>query len=423
MKWIFSLLSVFAFVSAETLLADSWPAWRGDLAGSGKTSETKLPTEWSQEKNIKWKIDLPDRGNSTPVIFGDKIFLTQAIDEENWRGLMCLDKNDGKLLWKKGVTYKEDERTHKSNPYCSASPATDGEMVVVSYGSAGLAAYDFDGKELWKKELGAIDHVWGNSSSPLLYDNLVIHYHGPGPGAYLIAVEKDSGNTKWKWEEPEWDVGTRTDGFRGRERGVVGSFSTPITYKAGDYTELVMSFPMEMKAFAPHSGKELWTCEGLNPLVYSSPMQADGVVFATGGYQGNSIGVKVGGSGDVTKENRLWYLNRHNGGIGTGVVKDGLYFYHDSGGGVFCLDTKTGKTLWDDKLPGSGRSWGSFVLAGDLIYTLSQGGETVVFKANPEKLEVVSQNDLDEYTNSSPAISDGEIFIRTWETLWCVSEK
>ena len=206
---------------------------------------------------------------------------------------------------------------------------------------------------IWKapncggRELGAIDHVWGNSSSPLLFDDLVIHYHGPGPGAYLIAVKKESGEMVWKWEEPEWDVGVRTDGFRGRERGVVGSFSTPITYKAGDYTELVMSFPMEMKAFAPRSGKELWTCKGLNPLVYSSPMHGDGVVFATGGYQGNSVGVKVGGSGEVTESNRLWYLERHNGGIGTGVVKDGNYYYHDSGGGVYCLEIKTGKTLWE----------------------------------------------------------------------------
>jgi len=338
---------------------------------------------------------------------------------------MCFDRNTGDLLWKQGVTYDRPERTHPANPYCSASPTTDGEVIVVSYGSAGIAAYHLDGRRMWKRDLGAMNHVWGNSSSPLLYQNLCIHYHGPGKGGFLIALDKMTGETVWKYDEPEWKPGLRTDGFRGRDgEGVIGSFSTPIVVRAegASRDELVMSFPMEIQAFDPLTGKKMWSCKGLNPLVYSSPIYHDGIVLSMGGYHGNSLGVKAGGSGDVTGDRRIWYLERHNGGIGTGVVRDGLYYYPDSGGNIVCLEMKTGKTRWNERLPGSGRSWGSLLLAGDLIYALSQAGDTVVFKANPERLEVVADNRLGEKTNSSLAVSDGEIFIRTYDALWCISK-
>lgn len=388
------------------------------------TKESKLPREWGAKKNLRWRIDLPEKGNSTPVVFGDRVYLTQAITEDNWRGLMCFDRTKGKLIWKKGVTYKQKERTHRSNPFCSASPATDGTIVVVSYGSAGLAAYDPNGKELWHRELGAIDHVWGNSSSPILYEDLVIHYHGPAKNAVLYGLDAKTGVTRWEWKEPVWKPGKRTDGFQGREgEGIIGSFSTPIIVTSGLRPELVMSFPMEMKAFNPATGKVLWTCGGLNPLVYTSPVHENGVVVAMGGYKGNSIGVKTGGNGDVTKTHRLWQEVKHNGGIGTGVVLDGHHYYHNSGGVAFCDSVHTGKTIWKARLPGAGKSWGSFVLSGKLIYTLSQTGDSVVFEASPKELKVVAQSDVDEETNSSLAVSNGELFLRTHKALWCFAVK
>ncbi|MCB1061843.1 MAG: PQQ-like beta-propeller repeat protein [Verrucomicrobiae bacterium] len=402
--------------------AEPWPTWRGDLAGSGSTHETGLPTEWGEEKNVRWRIDLPEAGNSTPIIHDDKVFVTQPVTDTKWRGLMCFSRKDGSLLWKNGVTYDKEERTHRSNPFCSASPATDGKLVVAVYGSAGIAAYDFDGKELWHRDLGAIDHVWGNSTSPVIHGDLVIHYHGPAKNAVLYGLNKQTGETVWQWNEPVWKPGKRTDGFKDSDgEGVIGSWSTPILVNTGERDELIMSFPMEMKAFDPTTGKELWTCSGLNPLVYTSPVYEDGIVVAMGGYFGNSIGVKVGGNGDVTGSHRLWQEVRHNGGIGTGLIKDGYYYYHDSGGVVYCDDIKTGKTLWKDRLPGAGKSWGSFVRSGDLIYTLSQAGDTVVFKASPEQFEVVAQSKVGEETNASLAISDGDIFLRTHEGLWCLA--
>jgi outer membrane protein assembly factor BamB len=400
----------------------NWPSWRGDLQGSGHSQDSALPTTWSPDKNVVWRVELPEPGNSTPIIHGDRIFITQPLSETHWRGVMCFNRLDGKLLWKNGLTYDKPETTHRTNPYCSASPTTDGQIVIASFGSAGVVAYDLDGKQLWHRDFGPISHEWGNSTSPILHGDLCIHYHGPGKGAFLTALNKTTGETVWTWNEPDWAPGERTDGFKGQGKGIIGSFSTPIITSANGRSELIMSFPMELKAFDPVSGKVLWTCSGLNPLVYTSPMVDQGIVVALGGYYGNSIAVKTGGSGDVTPS-RLWQEIRHNGGIGTGIIKDGFYYYHDSGGVTFCLDIQSGKTLWKDRLPGSSKSWGSFVLAGDTIYSLSQTGQTVVFKANPQKLEILSQADVGEPTNSSLVPSKNQFIIRTHKALWCIGSK
>lgn len=411
--WLASLLDANAGPT-------DWPAWRGDAAGTGTTVAANLPREWSKDKNIRWRVALPGKGNSTPVIFGDRVFVTQAIEPEHFRGLLCFNRQDGKLLWRKGVTYEKPEQTHQSNPYCSASPVTDGKLVVASYGSAGLAAYDLEGNELWRRDFGAIDHLWGNATSPLLTENLCLHYHGPGKGAFLTALDKHTGKTIWRFDEPDWKVAERTDGFRDKPQGgVIGSWSTPILVQTGKREELIMSFPLEIRAFDPATGAVLWTCAGLNPLVYASPVYDQGIVVVTGGYYGNSIGVRAGASGDVTQTQRLWQMVRHNGGIGTGVVRNG-YYYYLAGPMATCLEMATGKEVWSARLPGAGSSWGSFVLAGDLIYTLSQKGDSVVFKADPGGLQVVGQGDVGEKTNSSLAIAGGELFLRTHDALWCI---
>ncbi len=364
------------------------------------------------KKNVRWRVELPDRGNSTPIVWGERVFLTQAVESENWRGLMCFNRADGKLLWKSGLTYAKNERTHRDNPYCSASPATEGELVIAAYGSAGVAAYDFTGKELWKREFGPIDHVWGNSTSPVIHGGLCYHYHGPAKNAVLYALDKKTGETVWKWSEPKWEAQGRTDGFKGRDNeGVIGAWSTPIV--VGD--TLVMSFPTEIKAFDLKTGEVRWTCGGLNPLIYTSPVAAGDTIIAMGGYYGNSVAAKAGGE-------RLWQEVRHFGGIGTGVVKDGHLYAQDAGGIAHCVEVATGRSVWKERLPGAGKSWGSYVLAGDLVYTLSQPGDTVVFKASPAGLEVVARSDVGERTNSSLVVSNGQIFIRTYEALWCIGK-
>lgn len=416
-RQLFAWLIVCA--AGGSALAANWPAWRGGADGSGISSEKDLPLEWSESQNIRWRVKLPERGNATPVVWGDRVFVTQAVTAEKRRTLMCFHRADGRLLWQQGVSYSEAERTHQSNPYCSASPVTDGERVIVSYGSAGVYCYDFDGHELWHADLGKLDHIWGNASSPVLYGDLCIHYHGPDKNAALVALDKKSGKIVWKFPEPAWDVAGRTDGFQGQAQGpgVIGSWSTPIIVRAGGRDELIMSFPQEVRAFDPRTGRELWHCAGLNPLVYTSPFFGDGTLVAMGGFYGNSIAVKASGE-------RLWQNVRDKGGIGAGVIKDGYIYYPQGNSVAACVELATGKVVWEEKLKGSGKGgcWSSMLLAGDRIYLPTQSGDVFVFKASP-KFEQLAVNSLKEPTNSSIAVSNGELFLRTQQTLWCVSAR
>lgn len=420
-----SALAMAVTITSNLAQAANWPSWRGGIDGSSLVQDKGVPTRWSPKENIKWRIDLPDRGNSTPIIWGERIFLTQAIEAEKRRTLMCLNRQDGKLLWQQGVVWQEAEKTHPQNPYCAASPVTDGERVIVTYGSAGVYCYDFSGKELWHQNLGPQSHEWGNASSPVIYGDICYLFHGPGKNAFLVALDKKTGKELWRYAEPKLDFSDRVDGFKGKKDGIEGTYSTPIIIKANGRDELVHSFPQFVRAFDPKTGKELWSCDGLNPLIYTSPIYGEGVVVAMGGYFGNSLAVKPGGSGDVTKTQRLWQTVRDKGSIGTGVIKDGHIYYHNSSSLFSCLDLATGKVIWSERAPGEGSkasTWASMLLVNDLIYMPNQSGDIIIVKASP-KFEVVAVNKLEEYSNSTLAIADGEIFFRTWKGLWCISLK
>jgi len=417
------------FVAASSALFSAslqanWPAWRGP-DGSGVAPEKNVPLSWSTTENVRWKIPLPDRGNSTPAVWGDKIFVTQAIEKDHLRTLMCFSRQDGKLLWQKSVTYTAKEESHETNPHCSASPVVDGERVIVSYASAGVYCYDLNGKELWQRNLGKQSFGWGSGSSPVLHGDACILYHGPGKGAHLTALDKKTGKTLWKYDEQDIDVGKRTDGFRGQEPGMICTYSTPIIVKTASRDELLMSFPRYLRAFDPKTGKELWQSDGLNPLVYSSPIYGDGIAVAMGGYFGNTIAVKTGGSGNVTESHRVWSAERTKAGIGTGIIHDGHIYAVNASGIADCIELKTGKVIWSERVRGTGPksdTWSSAVLAGDRIYHLNQSGDCVVFRASP-KFELIGANSVgNEMCNASLAVSNGDVFIRTHKHLWCISE-
>jgi outer membrane protein assembly factor BamB len=301
---------------------------------------------------------------------------------------------------------------------------TDGERVIVTFGSAGVYCYDFAGRELWRRDLGKQTHTWGNASSPVLFRDLCIVFHGPGEKSFLAALDKKTGRTVWQVDTPETRPEKRTDGFAGNEaRGVIGSFSTPILFRAGGRDELVMSLPERVVAFDPRDGRELWSCGGLNPLVYTSPIFAEGVVVAMGGFLGSTVAVKAGGSGDVTGTHRLWHEERTKNRLGCGVIRGGHLYVLNTPGVAECIELKTGRVIWEERLPGVGpkkESWSSMVLAGERIYILNQSGDTVVLKAAPQ-FEVLAVNAIgNELTNASHAVADGEIFIRTHKHLWCI---
>lgn len=399
------------------VLAGNWPAWRGP-DGQGHSSEKDLPVKWSPTDNVKWKVPLPDDGNSTPIVWGDRIVLTQATANGNKRATICLARADGKQLWKQEIIYKDKEPTHNTNPYCSASPVTDGERVVVSHGSAGLFCYDFAGKELWRRDAGKMSHIWGNASSPILHGDLAIFWIGPGDRQTLLAVNKRTGENVWQHDEP--------GGRSGGARPWIGSWATPVVVTVGDHEELLLGVPGKLKAFDPKTGKELWSCGGLftenkDQLVYTSAVYKDGIVVMMGGFHGGALAVRVGGKGDVTETHRLWFHPKNAQRIGSPViVGEHVYILNDSGLAQ-CLELKTGKDLWmKERLTTS--TWGSMVAADGKLYVTNRAGDTLVLAASP-KFDLLAKNSLGEPVYSSLAISDGELFIRTYKHLWCIGKK
>jgi outer membrane protein assembly factor BamB len=400
--------------------AANWPAWRGPQ-GTGVCAEKDLPLHWSTNENVRWRTPLPERGNSTPVIWGNRIFCTQAIQKENRRTLFCFDRSTGKQLWQAGVVYPEKEMTHDTNPQCSASAVTDGERVVASFGSGGPYCYDLDGKEIWHRDLGKQTHIWGNAASPILHGELCILNFGPGERTFLIAMNKKTGETVWQNNEPGGDSGEKKPGQEKPEW--IGSWTTPIVIPVNGREELIMSFPRRVAGLDPKTGKEFWTCRGLNPLVYTSPLYDDGIIVAMGGFGGSALAVKPGGSGDVTDTRRSWQIPKTKQRIGSGVINGGHIYIHNDPGVAECFELATGKLVWEERLKGPGPksdSWSSMMLSDERLYVVNQSGDTFVLKASP-KFEVLATNSLGETTISSIAVSDGGLFIRTHKALWCIA--
>ena len=416
----FGLCVGFIAVFLNLANGADWPAWRGP-AGDGTSKETNLPLRWSTNENVRWRVPLPDRGNSTPIIFGDRVYITQAIEKDNKRLLMCFDRHTGKALWESGTTYSEKEPTHETNPYCSASPVTDGERVIASFGSAGLFCYDRNGKELWRRDFGKQWHVWGNAASPVIWKDICFLNVGPGVNTFLVALDKKTGETVWQHQEPGGHFGDAKPGEE--QRSVwIGSWSTPLLIQTGMAEELIMTWPKRVASYEPQSGKENWTCGGLNPLVYTSPLFENGAVVAMGGFGGSALAVKTGGKGDVTDTHRLWHKPKNKQRIGSGVMHGGHVYILTDPGIAECIDVKTGTPVWEERLKGPGAkgdSWSSMVEAGDRLYVVNQSGDSFVLRASPT-FEVLATNSIPERTMASLAPAHGDIFLRTYQHLYCL---
>jgi outer membrane protein assembly factor BamB len=404
-------------------LGGNWPEWRGPTR-DGVSPERNLLTRWSATQNVKWKTALPSPGNSTPIIWGNRVFVTQAVPEEDKRQLFCFDRESGRVLWQRGTVYREKEESHETNPLCSSSPATDGEQIFTWFGSAGLFAYDLSGKELWRKELGKQSHEWGYASSPVIHKDTVFLNFGPGDNSFLAAFDKKNGNELWRVKVEATHSKARRDGFNGQDNGVTGSWSTPIVVQSGTRDELVITLADKMSGFDPRNGKELWFVRGLNPLIYTSPVFGEGVIVGNGGFHGPDLIVRPGGNGDVTATHKVWESGKTANRLGSCVIKDGYFFLPTMPGIAECIELKTGKTVWNERIRGSGAKndiWSSFVLSDDNIYALNQSGDTVILRASP-KFEIVAVNSIgNEMCNASLAVADNDLFIRTHSNLWCIS--
>lgn len=409
--------------SAISLSAANWPSWRGPNQDN-TSPESQFPTTWSRSDNVKWRTPLPEAGNSSPIVWGDSVFVTQAVRDGRERTLMAFDRATGKLRWQHGVTYDKADPRHKSNPHCAASPVTDGERVIASFASAGIVAYDFSGKQLWRTDLGPQKHEWGQGSSPIIHDDLVIVYHGPGKSSALHALDKRTGAQKWSVPLKEVHPPERFDGFAGKSDGEMGTFSTPLVIAAGGRDEIILPVVNKLRAFAPATGRELWSADGMSPLVYGSPTFGEGRLVSYAGFFGSVTYVQPGGNGDVTSQRLFFERRMRKHTIGSPLIKDGHVYLCVTDGFAQCYELASGKLLWEERLPATGASgqiWGSSVLAGERIYVTNQSGDTFVLRAAP-KFEVIATNPLRELSNSTPALANGEILLRTHAALYCVAE-
>jgi outer membrane protein assembly factor BamB len=421
-------LVLLAGWGGRSVRGENWPNWRGPR-NLGISGERDAPLTWSPTENIAWKVKLPERGNSTPIVWGDRLFVTQAIEKEHRRTLMCFDRADGQLLWQVGTEYAAAEPTHPTNPYCSASPVTDGQRVIAWFGSAGVYCYDFAGKELWRRDLGVQEHEWGYAASPVIHGGLCFLNFGPGKREFVVALNKTTGEPVWTFDVPQPPRGDvpedqKTPAMRDQE--LRGSWSTPLVIRADGRDELILTLPERVVAFDPKSGRQLWHCEGLGSLVYTSPMWGEGILVALGGYHRACLAVRAGGQGDVTDSLRVWHQEKSKLRLGSGVVHKGYIYINDMQGVAQCLDLQTGEPVWEERLKATGpdnATWSSLILTADeRLYMLNQAGDTFVLRAAP-KFELLATNALGETTNASIVICDGDILIRTHEQLWCVRAK
>jgi outer membrane protein assembly factor BamB len=412
----------FSSIAIATLSAENWPQWRGP-AMNGISTEKGLPLKWSPEENIAWKIPMPGRSGSTPIIWNDTIFLNiGTADGSGDLELWALNRNDGKILWK-GPIAGGNHIERKQN-MSSPSPVTDGRTVWVMTGVGVLKAFDFKGKELWsrdiQKDYGKFGLNWGYASSPLLDDGdlfvQVLHGMKTDDPSYVLRIDGDTGKTLWRVERPTKAISESPD-----------SYTTPALLRYGTTKEIVISGGDVVTGHDPASGKEVWRVDGLNPTnnpnyrIIASPLVAGDIVIAPT-RERPMLAIKAGGRGDVTTTHKIWTFD--SGPDVPTPVSDGKLVYTVNDRGIaFALDLQTGKVVYGPERLKSDSYSASPVLAEGRIYITSENeGVTSVYKAGPT-FELLAQNSLNDYCLSSPAMSEGQIFIRTTGHLWAIGQR
>ncbi len=401
--------------AAVPLSADNWPQWRGPSL-NGVSKDTGLPVKWSKTENVAWKLAMPAWSGSTPIVWNDRLFLNVA-DGGNL-ALWSINRADGTVLWKRPLG-GGNVRMRKQN-MSTPSPVTDGTNIWVMTGTGILKAFDWTGRELWmrdiQKDYGRFGLNWGYGSSPLLFEDSlyvqVLHGMTTDAPSYLLRINNTDGRTLWRIERPTRAIRESPD-----------AYTTPALLRYGTATEIVVSGGDAVTGHDPANGRELWRADGLNPdndpsyRIVASPVVHAEQLFVPS-RERPLIAVKPGGRGDITRSHVLWKFM--NGPDVPTPVTDGTYLYVINDRGImWCLDAKTGAEVYGrQRLPSSTYS-ASPVLADGRIYITNEDGVTAVVKAGP-KFELLGQNDLGEYTLSSPAVSAGQIFIRTDAFLYAI---
>ena len=427
---LLTALQVYAKPGAEAV----WPQWRGP-SGQGTTTEKNLPSQWGVSNNIKWRTSIPGRGHSSPIVWGNKIFLTTAVEGEVVPGakavkhmdgdkeyvhpdsvgadhkhqfkVICIDRVSGRILWMQtafeGTPY--DDR-HRKSSFASSTPTTDGKMVYAFFGSEGLYAYDVKGKLVWKKDLGKLATAgMGTGTSPVLYQNVVIVQcdEENGAASFIVGIDKKTGKEIWR-----------------TPRKVQVSWSSPLLVQTAKRAELITSGNEFVVSYDPATGKELWRHKGVDSNAIPSPVANDNMVFISAGFPTKiAMAIPLGGSGDLA-DNVAWRYAKGTAYVPSPILY-GPYLYLTSDRGVLtCIDAKTGEVKYDGgRVPIPATFTASPIAFEDKILLTSEDGDTFVVKAGP-KHEILGTNSVGEPVYASPAVADGHIYIRGERNLYSI---
>ena len=450
MKRYLFFLILMAIVIGAVQAEENWPHWRGPQH-NGITDAKNLPLKWSLTENIVWKTELPSWSAATPIIWGDRIFITspskaepkpvaQPEQKESAQSqsrsrrasldpggpelfLFCISRKDGKVLWQRKLD--EKNQLHRKQNDATPSPVTDGANVWVVTGTGKVSCFDMDGGLIWKRDLqedyDPFGHNWGYGSSPLLHDKSliieVLHGMHTDDPSYIVSYEAKTGKIQWRQVRP-------TDA----ERESPDAYTTPVVLQHEGQTQIVISGADYVTGHDFKTGKEIWRAGGLNPLkrtnyrVVPTPIVVDGIIYVPTRKK-PLIAIKVGGIGDITESHLVW---KYEGAAGPDVpspVCDGQYFFLvDDRGLVTCLDAKTGEPIWGPEATTEAIVSASPVLSEGKLYILNEKGVTSIVSVGQE-FKLLATNELDgTYTLASPAVSGSQLFIRTSTHLYCIGE-
>ncbi len=410
-----TILVGLVVVSLQILATDAgaappWANWRGPQF-TGHSEEKDLPKTWTAN-DVAWKAPLKGRGQSSPVLWEERIFLTTALNNGRERVVLCLNRNDGRVLWERTAHTGDAEPLHKMNTWATATCATDGEHVYAFFGrGGGLFCYTLDGDLVWSQNLGVFEGPWGTAASPLIVGDLVIQNCDADKDASIAAFNKKTGAEVWR---------TARDNFRG--------WSTPILHRVGDHDEVIVNGHTGPKGYDPKTGKELWYCKSFNgrgePTVTPGP---NGLLFVINGLKGDIYAIKTGGSGTITNTHMAWHTPRNTGRDLPSpiVVKNTVLAMSMSGGILTGYDADTGKELWRERC---GENFSASPTAwGDHAFFVSEAGETLVIDPAAKDSKIVARNTVnppeDEIFRAGAVPSEGQVFLRSDTALYCIGTR
>ena len=408
-------LSVFILPG---VLADNWPQWRGP-DGNSIAAPGEYPVEFSNEANVIWKQKLPGVGSSTPAVWEDRIFVTCGVGGED--GVLAFDW-EGNLQWQK-LLGPERAGKHKNGSGSNPSPITDGESLFVYYKSGTVASLGLDGKVNWQTNLqktyGEDTLWWDLGTSPILADgNVVIAVMQEGE-SYVVALDKEDGSEVWKVD--------RTFPVR-EESGQ--SYTTPLLVEIDGKEQIVIWGADRLTGHDPTSGEQIWVCEGFNPedqamwRVIASPAIVDGIAVVPYGRTKFTAGVKLGGTGNITEEARIWERDDVGSDCPTPVGRDGKVYLLNDRGQINCIDVKTGKDIWVDAIPrAAAKYYSSPVLGGNVLYCAREDGMLSTVEVSDSGMKVLSQNDMGERLAAAPVPINGKLLVRGVDHLFCIGKE